>query len=78
MTNKWESAKSMVSFHHGRGSQEALFGDAKNNAALNAIPTQWLIGYPLFTLGAMMAHNLSRELPSGRKGAAEAAGRLGI
>jgi len=42
--------------------QEAIFGDAKNDAALDAIPTKRLIGNQLFTLCAMMAHNLSREL----------------
>ena len=62
VTNKRESAKSVVRFHHGRGSQEAIFGDAKNDAALDVIPTKRLIGNQLFTLCAMMAHNLSREL----------------
>jgi hypothetical protein len=62
VTNKRESANSVVLFHHGRGAQEAIFGDAKNDAALDAIPTKRLIGNQLFTLCAMMAHNLSREL----------------
>jgi hypothetical protein len=62
VTNKHESAKSVVRFHHGRGAQEAIFGDAKQDAALDAIPTKRLIGNQLFTLCAMMAHNLSREL----------------
>ena len=30
VTNKSESAKTIVLFHNGRGSQEAIFGDAKN------------------------------------------------
>jgi hypothetical protein len=62
VTNKSESAKSVVLFHNGRGSQEAIFGDAKNDAALDAIPTKRLAGNQIFTLCAMMAHNLSREL----------------
>jgi Transposase DDE domain group 1 len=62
VTNKGGSAKSVVLFHHGRGGQEAIFGDAKNDAALDAIPTKRLIGNQIFTLCAMMAHNLSREL----------------
>jgi hypothetical protein len=62
VTNKAGSAKSVVLFHHGRGGQEAVFGDAKNDAALDAIPTKRLIGNQIFTLCAMMAHNLSREL----------------
>jgi len=62
VTNKTESAKSVVLFHNGRGSQEAIFGDAKNDAALDAIATKRLAGNQIYTLCAMMAHNLSREL----------------
>ena len=62
VTNKSESAKTVVLFHNGRGSQEAIFGDAKNDAALDAIPTKRMAGNQIFTLCAMMAHNLSREL----------------
>ena len=62
VTNKTESAKSVVLFHNGRGSQECIFGDAKNDAALNVIPSRRLAGNQLFTLCAMMAHNLSREI----------------
>ena len=50
VTNKTESAKSVVLFHNGRGSQECIFGDAKNDAALNVIPSKRLIGNQLFTL----------------------------
>jgi len=62
VTNKRESAKSVVLFHNGRGSQEAIFGDAKTDAGLNVIPTKRLAGNQIFTLCSMMAHNLSREL----------------
>jgi hypothetical protein len=62
VTNKRESAKSVVMFHNGRGSQEAIFGDAKTDEALNVIPSKRLAGNQIFTLCAMMAHNLSREL----------------
>lgn len=62
VTNKTESAKNVVLFHNGRGSQESIFGDAKNDAALNVIPSRKLIGNQLFTLCSMMAHNLSREV----------------
>ena len=62
VTNKGESAKSVVLFHNGRGGQEAIFGDAKNDAALDAIATKKLAGNQIFTLCAMMALNLSREL----------------
>ena len=62
VTNKTESAKSVVAFHNGRGSQEAIFGDAKNDAGLNVIPTRRLAGNQIYTICAMMAHNLSREI----------------
>jgi hypothetical protein len=62
VTNKKESAKSVVLFHNGRGSQEGIFGDAKTDAALDVIPSRRLAGNQVFTLCAMMAHNLSREI----------------
>jgi hypothetical protein len=62
VTNKTESAKAVVLFHNGRGSQEAIFGDAKTDAALNVIPCRRLAGNQIFTICAMMAHNLSREI----------------
>ena len=62
VTNKSESAKSVILFHNGRGSQEAIFGDAKNDAGLDVIATRQLAGNQIFTLCAMMAHNLSREI----------------
>lgn len=62
VTNKTESTKRVVLFHNGRGSQEAIFGDAKTDAALDIIPTKRLAGNQIFTLCSMMAHNLSREL----------------
>jgi hypothetical protein len=62
VTNKRESAKRVVQFHNGRGSQETLFGDAKTDAALDVLPSRRLGGNQIFTLCAMMAHNLSREI----------------
>ena len=62
VTNKSESAKSVVLFHNGRGSQEAVFGDAKNDTALDVIPCRRLYANQVFTISAMMAHNLSREI----------------
>jgi hypothetical protein len=62
VTNKKESAKSVVLFHNGRGSQEAIFADAKNDAGLNVIPTRRLPGNQIFALCSVIAHNLSREV----------------
>ena len=62
VTNKTESAKSVILFHNGRGSQESIFGDAKNDAALDLIPCRGLPANQIYTLCTMMAHNLSREI----------------
>ena len=62
VTNKTESAKSVVLFHNGRGSQEAIFGNAKTDTALGVIPCKRLAANQTFTICAMMAHNLSRQV----------------
>jgi len=62
VTNKTESAKAVVLFHNGRGSQEGVFGDAKNHSALGVIPCRKLAANQIFTLSSMMAHNLTREM----------------
>jgi len=62
VTNKTETAGYVVLFHNGRGSQEAVFGDAKNHSALGTIPCRSLAANQTFTLSSMMAHNLTREM----------------
>ena len=62
VTNKTESAKAVVLFHNGRGSQELLFGHAKNDTALSLIPCKKLGANQIFTLASMMAHNFSKEM----------------
>jgi len=62
VTNKTESAKSVLLFHNGRGSQETIFGDAKNDVGLSVLPSKRLLGNQLFTICGMMAHNLAREV----------------
>ena len=61
-TNKRTSAKNVTEFHHGRGSQEKLFGEANQNAALNVVAGKRLSTNKAFTIMSMLAHNLSREL----------------
>lgn len=61
-TNKTTSVKNVVCFHHGRGSQEKLFGEAKQHAALDVVAGKRLNTNRAFTLVSMLAHNLSREL----------------
>jgi hypothetical protein len=62
VTNKKESPRAVLLFHNGRGGQEKIFGEAKQNAALDLIATRTLHGNQLFTLAGMLAHNLTREL----------------
>ncbi len=62
VTNKRESAKAVLLFHNGRGTQEGLFAEAKQHAGLDVIPCRRLKGNQMFTLCGMMAHNLSRTL----------------
>lgn len=56
------SAKDVLLFHNGRGSQEKLLGEGKQHAALDIIATRRRIGNQVFTLAGMLAHNLGREL----------------
>jgi hypothetical protein len=62
VTNKVGPPRSVLLFHNGRGSQEKLFGEGKQHAALDLVATRGLHGNQLFTLAGMLAHNLSREL----------------
>jgi hypothetical protein len=62
VTNKKEKQRAVLLFHNGRGGQEKLFGEAKQNVALDLIATRTLHGNQLFTIAGMLAHNLSREL----------------
>jgi hypothetical protein len=61
-TNKTVTPRAVLEFHHGRGSQEKLFGEAKQHAALDVVLGRRWIANQVFTLSGMLAHNLSREL----------------
>ncbi len=62
VTNKTESAEDVLLFHHGRGSQERIFAEGKQHAALDVIMGKRRIANRMFTIASMMAHNLTREL----------------
>jgi len=61
-TNKTASAREVMLFHHGRGSQEGIIGEAKSLAMMDYIPTRSWAGNQLYMQAAVMAHNLAREL----------------
>lgn len=62
VTNKKIWAKNVLKFHNGRGSQEAIFAEAKSNTQLEYIPVKKLNGNKVYCLSAMMTHNLHREM----------------
>jgi hypothetical protein len=62
VTNKKCKARTAVLFHHGRGSQEKLIGDAKQTAAIDLVATRRRNGNRVFTVAGMLAHNLAHEL----------------
>ena len=62
MTNKTCSAKSVMLFHHGRGSQEGIIGEAKSSAMMDYVPTRRWAGNLFYMLASITAHNLTREL----------------
>lgn len=61
VTNKMESAASVINYHEGRGSQEGVIGELKSEAMLDYIPFKRWIPNKLFLLAAVYAHNLSRQ-----------------
>jgi hypothetical protein len=62
ITNKRCSARRAMEFHHGRGSQEGVFAEAKQFCQLEYVPVRTLYGNQVYCLSAVMAHNLTREL----------------
>jgi hypothetical protein len=62
VTNKTCSAKSVILFHHGRGSQEGLIGEAKSAAKMAYVPTRSRAGNLFYMLASILAHNVTREL----------------
>jgi hypothetical protein len=62
VTNKTLSARKLVAYHDGRGSQEGLFAELKSQAQGDYIPVRTLAGNQVFFTAATLAHNLNREL----------------
>ena len=62
LTNKTLTAKKVVMYHNGRGSQENIFGELKSSLHMDYVPTRTWEGNKVYLLSAVMAHNLTREL----------------
>jgi hypothetical protein len=62
LTNKHQSAKTVLAFHHGRGAQEGVFGEVKQDCQLGYIPARTWAANRMYLYAAIVAHNLTREL----------------
>jgi hypothetical protein len=62
MTNKAVSAKAVLLYHKGRGSQEGIFAELKSQGSLDYIPTRREIGNRVYMLSCVIAHTLGREI----------------
>lgn len=62
LTNKPLSARKVLAFHNGRGSQEGLFAELKSDNQLAYVPTRTWIGNQIYLLSVLLAHTLGREL----------------
>jgi hypothetical protein len=62
VTNQAGSAKKVLLYHHGRGSQENVFGELKSQTQMEYIAVRHLHGNQIYMIAAILAHNLNREL----------------
>lgn len=62
VTNKTETAKTILLFHNGRGAQENIFAQSKTQTQLDYTPTNNLNANRAFIAAVMMTHNLSQEV----------------
>lgn len=62
VTNKTLAPRRAVVFHHGRGTQEAVFAELKSQGQMDYIPTRTMLGNQAYLLAVLLAYNLNREL----------------
>jgi hypothetical protein len=62
VTNKITAAGKVARFHEGRGYQEKIYGELKNQAQMGYVPARRLVANKVYLLCSLLAHNLSREL----------------
>jgi hypothetical protein len=61
VTNKMLTAKKVVAFHEGRGSQEGIFGELKSNCQMDYVPVRTWMGNQVYLLASLLTHNIVRE-----------------
>jgi hypothetical protein len=62
VTNKTGIALKIVRFHEGRGQQENIFSELKDQANMDYLPSRRWAGNKIYLICAILAHNLGREL----------------
>jgi hypothetical protein len=62
VTNKQVSAKKLLAFHNGRGSQEGILGELKSQVQADYVPVRGWLGNRIWLLAGMLAHNVVREM----------------
>ena len=62
VTNKTATAGKVARFHEGRGYQEKLYGELKDQAQMGYVPARRLVANQVYLLCSVLAHNLCREL----------------
>ena len=62
VTNKTVRARTVVSFHNGRGAQEAVFAELKSQGQLEYVPSRKLEANQVYLFSSVLAYNLNREL----------------
>lgn len=62
VTNKTTSAKNVLYYHNGRGSQEGIIGELKSGVHFDYIPCKSQVANQHFMAASLLAHNLGREL----------------
>lgn len=66
VTNKTCGARKVVRFHEGRGSQEGIFGELKNEGQMDYVPARTWNANKVYLLANLLAHNCTRELQMDR------------
>ena len=62
VTNKTGLALKVVRFHEGRGQQEKVFAELKDQVNMDYVPSRHWAANKMYLLCAILAHNLGREL----------------
>jgi hypothetical protein len=65
VTNKTTQAGNVLDFHEGRGYQEKIFGEMKQDVHVGYVPCRKKSANRAWMISSILAHNLGRELQMG-------------